>query len=1020
MKALTKSAISIAITSALASNMAFAAEDTISADVTTNDDIEVIQVRGIKSSLVKSLEIKRQAIGVTEAISAADIGKMPDQNIAESLQRLTGVQIDRNAGEGTRVRIRGMDNNLTLLNGGSFLTGLEYYQIGEGRTEFKDSLEGVPSELLGGVDVFKTPTASLVEGGVGGVVNLRTRSPFTVQDVFVAGNVKMDRGGDAEEWNPQGVIAVGKNWGEFAAIATLSTNKKLVHSDEAQNINRQGWVWNETSDGEKYILPGMQYESDREFDRERTGGTLSLGWRPTADLELNFDYFHSSLEIDSREYVQKYAMAIDGALDETQDYDIDDNGVIRKATFNQTSGETNSSRDITKITTDNYKFSVGYTVSEELKIDGSITYSNSDLDKKAAFADSRYSPYGVAGYIGDTADSGNGSGSIVPNAVDGDDGDRSYTYSGGSGMPDINFVNEAPLQDPEYQMYKSHWAFADKTENEEFAAALNAEYYVNKGDLKTVKFGGRYFTSEVEFKQGRYLSDLSQNNAPSTFDSSYDYGYEAGSSAPDGYNLGDIDGDGISDNQNWGSRYYYLDAAIGNMGFEGTTSTGQSVFEALNGSSGWLWGGSPSTMPIDTFSSDPSRSILVKDWFPSGGSVSNALFQDTAKMGNPKEWLQSINGDAPVDLYTMPLESWKVELDTTAFYVEADLEGDDVPYSLNMGIRAVYTEVTVSGAEASLQTDEIWGTHSWNGTFKTWSDTETKDDYWEILPSLNFSYEIDEDRIIRASAARVMSRPSNQDLGRGFGTEFVRNTENQYIFSSGSAGNANLEPFIANQFDVAYEWYMDELSYLAVGMFYKDVDSFIVSSTTSEYVADDSDSGSSAAGVTRPYNGDGGTVQGLEFAIQKGFENGLGFIVNYTYSDSETDEKSLTQNNLQLPGVSEHAYNVIGFYENDKFSARIAYSWRDEYLSPDNTFIAITGLTDAFGEGNDRPLANYYKDYGQVDVSMSYDITENFTLTAEGVNLTEEDQERYAEYENLFRSFTSGESRYVLGASFRF
>lgn len=1020
MKALTKSALSIAISSALFTNMAMAAEQPVASKKTTGkEDVEVIEVRGIRSSLVKSLEIKRESIGVTEAISAADIGKMPDQNIAESLQRLTGVQIDRNAGEGTRVRIRGMDNNLTLLNQSAFVTGLEYYQLGEGRSEFKDSLEGIPSEMLGGVEVYKTPTAKLIEGGVGGVVNLRTRSPFSIQDTFIAGNIKADYGSDAEEWKPQGVLAVGQNWGEFAALATITANEKQVHSDEAQNINRQGWEWRETADGEGYIIPGMQYETDREYNKKRYGATVSLGWRPTDDLELTFDYFHSELKIDSRDYAMKYAMAIDGGLDETQPYDIDENGVIRSATFNQSAGETNSSRDKTEIKTDNYYFNVDYTINDDWKIDGSISYADSNLDKKAAYADSRYTPYGVAGFIGDTADSGNGSGSIVPNAVDGDDADRSYTFEGG-GMPDINFLDDTPLIDRDYQMYKSHWGFADETNDYTFTSALNSEYYANMGDFKTLKFGGRYAKNSVSFKQGRYLSDLSQNGASADFDPNNDYGYEAGSVAPDGYNLGDIDGDGISDNQNWGSRYYYLDAAIGNMGFEGTTSTGQSVFEALNGVGGWLWGGSPSTMPIDTFNSDPERGILVKDWFPSdGGSVTEALFQDTSKMGNPKKWLEQLSG-ASVDLYSMPLESWKVKVETSAFYVEADFEGDDIPYSLNVGVRAVYTDLTVQGAEASPQNNEIWGTHTWNGTYKTWTDTEFKDDYWEALPSMNFSYELDEDRIIRVSAARVMSRPSNQDLGRGFGTEFVRNDKDQYIFSSGSAGNAHLDPFIANQFDVAYEWYMDELSYLAVGAFYKDVDSFIVSSTVGEFVADDSDAGETKAGVTRPYNGDGGKVQGMEFAFQKGFENGLGVIVNYTYSDSETNENSLTDSDLQLPGVSEHAYNIIGFYEKDGLNARIAYSWRDDYLSPDNTFISITGLTDQFGEGNDRPLANYYEDYGQLDASISYDITENFTLMLEGINLTEEEQNRYAEYKNLFRSHTSGESRYIAGIGFRF
>ena len=449
------------------------------------------------------------------------------------------------------------------------------------------------------------------------------------------------------------------------------------------------------------------------------------------------------------------------------------------------------------------------------------------------------------------------------------------------------------------------------------------------------------------------------------------------------------------------------------------TSSGQNLFEALHGVSASMWGGTPSVMPISTFTSDPSRSTSVSGWFPSGGSVDNALFQDTARMGNPQAWLSEISGGAPVEKFIMPLESWSVEVNTSAFYVETDFEGDDVPYQLNLGIRAVKTEVTVRGAQASSQTDDYYGTHTWNGTFKTWTNTEQKTDYWDVLPSANFSYDIDDDQKIRISAARVMSRPSNQDLGRGFGTEFVRNDKDQYVFSAGDAGNANLKPFRANQFDVSYEWYMDDLSYLAAGIFYKDVDSFLVNVTNSEFVNDGSDSGESAAGVSRPSNGEGATVQGLEFAWQQGFENGLGFIINYTYSDSSTDQNSLTEKGLPLVGISKHAYNLIGFYENDGLSARIAYSWRDKYLSPDSTFISIVGLTDQFG-ANDRPLANWYSDYGQFDASISYDVSDNFTITAEAINITGENQTRYAEFENLFRSFSSGEARYIVGASFRF
>ena len=107
--------------------------------------MEEVLVRGIKGSLERSIDVKRNSSQLVEAITADDIGKMPDQNVAESLQRLPGIQIDRNNGEGTKVRIRGLDQNITLLNGGTFISGMEYFQLGEAKQEFDSSLEGIPS-----------------------------------------------------------------------------------------------------------------------------------------------------------------------------------------------------------------------------------------------------------------------------------------------------------------------------------------------------------------------------------------------------------------------------------------------------------------------------------------------------------------------------------------------------------------------------------------------------------------------------------------------------------------------------------------------------------------------------------------------------------------------------------------------------------------------------------------------------------------------------------------------------------
>jgi iron complex outermembrane receptor protein len=138
--------------------------------------VEEVVVTGFRASLATALENKRESTQIIESVAAEDIGKFPDQNVAEALQRLSGVQIDRSNGQGTKVRIRGLEQNVTLLNNDIFRTGLELYTQGEGNFRETDSLEGIPSELLGGVDVYKSPNASQLEGGLGGIVNLKTRN----------------------------------------------------------------------------------------------------------------------------------------------------------------------------------------------------------------------------------------------------------------------------------------------------------------------------------------------------------------------------------------------------------------------------------------------------------------------------------------------------------------------------------------------------------------------------------------------------------------------------------------------------------------------------------------------------------------------------------------------------------------------------------------------------------------------------------------------------------------------------
>jgi TonB-dependent receptor len=209
----------------------------------SGENIEEVVVTGFRASLADALDNKRDSNQIIESVSAEDIGKFPDQNIAESLQRLSGVQIDRSNGQGTKVRIRGLSQNVTLLDSDIFLTGLELYTQGEGNFRETDSLEGIPSELLGGVDVYKSPNASQVEGGLGGIINFKTRNPFDLQDdTTLAGNLRYADSG--EGWEPLGALVFGQKFGErFALIASVAYDKNAFQTDVLGGQNRGGWAF---------------------------------------------------------------------------------------------------------------------------------------------------------------------------------------------------------------------------------------------------------------------------------------------------------------------------------------------------------------------------------------------------------------------------------------------------------------------------------------------------------------------------------------------------------------------------------------------------------------------------------------------------------------------------------------------------------------------------------------------------------------------------------------------------------
>jgi iron complex outermembrane receptor protein len=362
--------------------------------------------------------------------------------------------------------------------------------------------------------------------------------------------------------------------------------------------------------------------------------------------------------------------------------------------------------------------------------------------------------------------------------------------------------------------------------------------------------------------------------------------------------------------------------------------------------------------------------------------------------GALKAWAKSsITGEAE-DLGSYS----EIDEENLSLYVMAEFEGDG--FRGNLGVRNASTD-----AKSTYYLDD--------------SLDSTSADYSEFLPSLNVVFDVTDDILVRTSAARVMARPQYVDMyvnPNVVGTnDDVPN--NQFWI----VGNVGLKPFVANQFDIAVEWYFAEGSMVSAGYFTKDVKNF-VNIAESRATADEIPfplSNDPVAErdfgwfVQEKGNGKSAQIDGIELQYQQEFGNGFGGIVNYTYTDTDTDADTFTDGNPFLSDSSQDSYNITGYYENEMFQARLAYSHRSEYM-----------IRESGSYGN-----RLHDDYNSLDFAGTYFINDNFAITLDINNILEEESKQFGNNQGASNTqFTLGfpafefetARRISLGVAFKF
>ena len=952
--------------------------------VNAQDATDEVVVTGIQQSLKAATDVKRNSARIVDAIVAEDIGKLPDNNIAEALQRVTGVSIATDFGVGESVSIRGLSQNRIELNGRT--------TTGDGRDGI--SLQDFPSSFLRSVEVVKTPTADMVEGALGGTVRMETIRPLSLDDASLAATFDYELADKTEEWAPIANISAGNSYdlgdnGRIGVIGMYSTQDRTIRQDEFfQRVKLYGddglsGLTSNTPEG-TFLVGDQNTVQQFEEQRERTAVSLSVEWEPASKAgNLFFDYVTTER---SGKQLGNSILDVGGSRTYGDDVSLN-NGMVNNYTLTGAFVIPKSWSDFRETDASSIGFGGEWDYSDNIVVSGEVSIAESESNRPDSelnlrpVSKSNHDTW-VSGWEATNGaaelctDSGETAGDGCTINVASYDSDRSSAGLRHTTDATVSFSgNKVPsviYSDANALLSDTNMALRDfihdkyETTNDETAYRADVEFTDGLGYdfLTSLSLGFRSTSNEYEYKRSKLqLKDLYRymykDDEPYVVHLNEFETAHPGSIKTVSYDNA-FDQHGTSGQMDLLEYKVYDPAQLANH-----NGTFNKVKDLLNGSYYYK----PSSS-----SSATSRTLT--------GSLADNLALDNGSYRDITE-------------------------DTTAFYVSADMEIND-RISAVAGVRYVETDI-----ESTIIVDDEResGSHSYDDT----------------LPSLNVAYEIDDNSKIRFAYAKVMRRPTFSQLSPAYDVDSSILTADR--------GAIDLDPFRATQFDISYEHYFEDGGIFSFAVYTKDVESFLKSTTyceasdltsgqnVTEYeticlletagqnrseivqasasqtesdIATLRDQGLTGITTEKVANGEDGTVEGFEIGIQKqldtlpGIWSNLGVAANYTYADSEQP------NGNPLMNISENTYNAQVYWEDNGASIRLAYNYRDEYLASEQekriNVIGALGLnsstTDPDNASYDRTAGNNWKAArGQLDLSGSYEASEQLTVVGSITNL---------------------------------
>jgi len=879
-------------------------------------NLDAVVVTGIRGGIERAIDIKKDATSIVEAISAEDIGKLPDVSIAESIARLPGVAAQRVAGRAQVLSVRGLspDFSTTLLN------GRELVSTGDNRSVEFDQY---PSELMAGVTIYKTPDAALVGQGLSGTMDMRTVRPLDYDKPVIALSGRWQRNslGSAANQGATGNRFNASYIGQ-SADRTIGYSIGYSHSDTPIQENQVGLYepWQAIGDNWRPGVPAGTYYSDGIKALRRTGYTKrdgvmgTLEFRPSNAWTSTLDVFHS--ESEQEDTANQFEVNLSGYNGGYDPLNIDGAQVNGNGTF--TGGTAQNVYPLVR----------GMYNHREDKIDAAgwrnefFFGSGVKLTTDLSWSRAKRNELNLENNT-----------QLLP-APQLDSVQLDFNSGGFSQLtPGLDYSNPASLY------------------------LANTIYGSGYGKVPRV---------EDELKSGKVVFSIPTSDAMQSIFTAVDVGINYADRKKDKHqpegniNLGSqgvtpIDSD---------LQYGLVDLGFAGVGLIPSWNVPAAVARYMTFSP----------------SEDAAGYLIAKTW-----SVSEKISTAFAQGNIDTMW-------------------------------------GSVPVRGNVGLQIQHVDQSSDG-QAYLPP----------GVVVPYTMGKT---YTDVLPSMNLAFSLQNDQTLRVALAKQVARPRVDQMRASLDFGVDSNTGKP----GGSTGNAMLDPWRANALDISYEKYFGSKAYVAAAYFYKDLTSYIVTQTVdghdysaevAGYVPPASCGGNPCPPVqttgtyTRPVNGKGGRLQGLELTASLPLDmvfgdafQGFGVVASASFTESSVkivdpdSASSVGSGPISLPGLSKQVYNLTAYYERNGFEFRINNRRRSDFIGEIGNFNGNRTLRYVVGENI-------------TDAQVSYTFSDSsafkgLSLLLQANNLGDEAYRTYAGTKDRPLEYIKWGRTLLLGASYKF